>query len=54
MENIEGKTKFTSTVDMKVSGFLKLAGPFITPSARRARVASLGNVKRILESEAKS
>ena len=53
METTEGKTKFTNISDFKLSGFLKLVGPFITPGARRYRVASLANVKRILESEAK-
>jgi uncharacterized protein YndB with AHSA1/START domain len=52
LETIEGKTRFTRTGDLKFSGFYKLLGPFITPGMRRAVVASLGNAKRILESEA--
>jgi uncharacterized protein YndB with AHSA1/START domain len=54
MDTVEGKTKFTSTNDMKFSGFYKLLGPFVTPSLRRAVISSLDNAKRILESEAKS
>jgi carbon monoxide dehydrogenase subunit G len=54
VEKIEGKTRITVSGDFKVNGIYKLVGPFITPSERREAVASLGNVKRILESEAKS
>ena len=53
METIEGKTKFTKVDDLKFSGFYKLVGPFITPTMRREVVAANGNLKRILESEAK-
>ena len=53
VEIIEGKTKFTKVDDLKFSGFYKLVGPFITPSMRREVVAANGNLKRILESEAK-
>ena len=54
VEKIEEKTRITVSGDFKVNGIYKLVGPFITPSERREAVASLGNVKRILESEAKS
>jgi uncharacterized protein YndB with AHSA1/START domain len=54
VETIEGKTRFTRAGDVKFSGFYKLVGPFITPRWRREYLASLGNVKRIMESEAKS
>ena len=54
LETIEGKTRFARSGDMKFNGFYKLVGPFITPSMRRGVVASLGNAKRMLESEAKS
>ena len=53
-ETIEGKTRFTRSGDLKYRGFYKLVGPFITPSMKRAVAASLGDAKRILESEAKS
>jgi uncharacterized membrane protein len=54
METIEGKTRFTATVDFKVNGFYKLIGPFIIRGERKEGVASLGNLKRILESETQS
>jgi uncharacterized protein YndB with AHSA1/START domain len=53
-ENVEGKTRFTRTADLKFSGVYKLLGPLLTPSLKRAYVASVSNLKRILESEAKS
>jgi len=51
-ENIEGKTRFTRTGDLKFRGFYKLVGPFVTPRWRKDVVSSLGKVKRILETEA--
>jgi len=54
VENVEGKTRFTRTADLKFSGVYKLVGPFLTPRMKREYVASVGNLKRILESEAKS
>jgi len=52
VDTVEGKTKLTRKGDMKFSGFYKLVGPFMTPRMKSAFVASLGNIKRILESEA--
>jgi len=53
LETIEaGNTRFTRTGDLKFTGFYKLLGPFIIPSQRRGVVASLDNLKRIMESEA--
>ena len=54
VENVEGKTRFTRTGYPKFSGVYKLVGPFLTPRFKREYVASVGNLKRILESEAKS
>ena len=54
VENVEGKTRFTRVGDLKFSGFYKLIGPFLVPRFKREYVASVGNLKRILESEAKS
>jgi uncharacterized protein YndB with AHSA1/START domain len=55
VETIEGKTKLTEDHSLELSGFYKLLGLFITSSRmRREIVASLGNAKRILESEAQS
>jgi len=53
IENIEGKTRFTFSHDLKLSGFYKLLG-VMKGRMRREVVASLNNAKRILESEAKS
>ena len=54
VENVEGKTRFTRTFDLKFNGVYKLVGPFLTPRFKREYVASVGNLKRILESEAQS
>jgi len=54
MEAIEGKTRFTSSGDLKYNGFYRLLGPFVTRMLKRSVVDSVGNVKRILESEAQS
>jgi uncharacterized protein YndB with AHSA1/START domain len=54
VETVEGKTRFTSTGDMKYNGLYKLLGPFLSSSMRKEDIAAVGNVKRILESEAKS
>ena len=53
VENVEGKTRFTRTTDMKFSGVYKLVGPFLTPRMKREYIATVGNLKRILESEVK-
>ena len=53
IENIEGKTRFTISHDLKLSGFYKLLG-VMKGRMRREVVAILNNAKRILESEAKS
>ena len=49
MRTVEGKTRFTSTNDLKFSGFYKLVGPLIIPKMRKDVVNSLGNVKRVLD-----
>jgi uncharacterized protein YndB with AHSA1/START domain len=53
IENIDGKTRFTFSHDLKLSGFYKLLG-VMKGRMRREVVAILNNAKRILESEAKS
>jgi uncharacterized protein YndB with AHSA1/START domain len=50
METIEGKTGFTRTVDLKFSSFYKLVWPFVAGRVKRYGEASVGNVKRLLES----
>jgi len=54
METIEGKIRLTETADWKFSGVYKLVGPFLTRMAKRESAARVGNLKRVLESEAKS
>ena len=54
LEAVEGKTRFTETDDYKIGGFYKLLVPFMGGQAKRNAEARVGNVKRILESEAKS
>ena len=54
LELVEGKTRFTETDDYKGSGFYKLLVPFMKGSGKREAEARVGNIKRILESEAKS
>jgi hypothetical protein len=52
IETIGGKTKLTRTFDVKFSGFYKLVGPFVARGAKTEGGAEVGNVRRILESEA--
>jgi carbon monoxide dehydrogenase subunit G len=52
METIEGKTRLTRTVDMKLNGLYRLVGPFATRRAKREVSAGLSNVKRLLDSGA--
>jgi|GEM_PF-2397434 uncharacterized protein YndB with AHSA1/START domain len=54
METIEGKTRFTSSNDLKYNGFYKLLAPFVTRTLNKSVVDTVYNVKRILESEAQS
>jgi uncharacterized protein YndB with AHSA1/START domain len=55
VEIIEGKMRLTEDHGLKLSGFYKLLGLFITSSRMRREIAaSLGNAKRMLESEPKS
>lgn len=54
IENIEGKTRLTEAADWKFSGFYKLVGPFVAGNAKRESAARVGNIKRVLESEAQS
>ena len=53
VENVEGKTRFTRTFDLKFSGAYKLVGPILAPRMKREYGASLDKLKRILESEPK-
>jgi hypothetical protein len=53
-ETIDGKTKLTETDDYKINGFYRLLVPFMRGQAKGYAQGRMGNVKRILESEAKS
>jgi uncharacterized protein YndB with AHSA1/START domain len=54
LENVEGKTKLTSAMEMKISGFYGLVGPWLIGRFRKANEVSVSNVKRVMESEARS
>jgi carbon monoxide dehydrogenase subunit G len=51
MENADGKTRLTRSLDVKLNGFYKLAALFVGRSAQKERDAEINNVKRILESK---
>jgi len=53
LESIEGKTRFNSEWELKFNGFFRLVGPFQVGSTRRFNETRVGNVKRILESQAR-
>jgi|WetSurMetagenome_2_1015567.scaffolds.fasta_scaffold687471_2 hypothetical protein len=46
-------TRFTQICDVKAAGFLKLLTPFLASSMRKQTRASLGNLKGLLEGQAK-
>jgi len=54
LENAEGKTKLNLTFDMKLNGLYSLVGPFVVPSQRKIAKTEVGNLKRVMESGAKS
>ena len=54
LENIEGKTRFNSAWELKFNGIFRLLGPFQVGNLRAFNEARVGNLKRILESEAKA
>jgi hypothetical protein len=54
VEPINGKTRLTLATDARLSGLLKLIGPFAAGRAKREVNEEIGNVKRIMESEAQS
>ena len=53
LENAEGKTKLSLTLDLKLHGFYSLVGPFVVPSQRKGGETEVGNLKRVLESGSK-
>jgi len=54
LENAEGKTKVNQTWDLKLNGFYSLLGPLLARSTKQTCETQLSNLKRVLESEAKS
>lgn len=54
LESVGGKTRFVETMDVKTSGFYKLAGSFFGKRAKEDSSMRLDKLKRKLESEAKS
>ena len=54
LEVVEGKTRVSEIDNYQGSGFYKLLVPFMKGSGKREAEARVGNIKRILESEAKS
>jgi uncharacterized membrane protein len=48
---IEGGTKFTIMYDMKVRGLFKLFSPMLVSTMRKELKKSLGNLKRVLETQ---
>jgi hypothetical protein len=55
IETTEGKTRFTEACDpLKLSGFYKLVGPFLTRMVKRESEATVARVKHMLESEVQS
>jgi len=53
-DTIDGKTKLTETDDYKISGFYRLLVPFMGGRVKEYAEGRMGNVKRIMESEAKT
>ena len=54
LEDIGGKTKITSTWDLRIGGFYRLMGPFVTRSMRKTAGDQANNIKRVLEAKAAS
>jgi carbon monoxide dehydrogenase subunit G len=53
VENLDGKTRLTLTLELKLGGFYRIVGPFVARSFKRQNKTILSNIKRILESEAR-
>jgi carbon monoxide dehydrogenase subunit G len=54
LEDLGGKTKVTNAWDLRLGGFYRLMGPFVARSMRKTAGAQANNIKRLLESEARS
>ncbi len=53
IETVEGRTRLTDTTDFKFSGFAKLLAPFLGRAMTREGETFVGNIKRLVESEAR-
>lgn len=53
-ETVDGKTRLTETDDYKINGIYRLLVPFMRGRVKRYAEVRMGNVKRMLESKAKS
>ena len=53
-DTIDGKTRLTETDNYRINGFYRLLVPFMGGQVKRYAEGRMGNVKRILESEAKT
>jgi hypothetical protein len=54
MEAVEGETRLNGSYEYKFNGFYKLVGPFMGGMLKRENAGRVGNIKRLLESEAHS
>jgi carbon monoxide dehydrogenase subunit G len=54
LENVEGKTKLNSVWELKFNSAYRLVGPLLVGRIRRSNDAMVGNVKRIMESDART
>jgi uncharacterized protein YndB with AHSA1/START domain len=54
MQDVDGKARFTETDDYKWNGFYRVLAPFFGGTLRRNCASRVGNIKRILETEAPS
>jgi carbon monoxide dehydrogenase subunit G len=54
LEPMDGKTKLDSVWDLKLNGFYRLMGPMLSRSVKKQSEALVGNIKRMIESEAKT
>ena len=54
VEDFGGKTRITNATELRLGGFYRLMGPFVTRSLRKIQGAQANSIKRILESESSS
>jgi hypothetical protein len=54
LEPMDGKTKLDSVWDLKINGVYRLMGPLLSRSMKKQSETLVGNIKRMIESEAKT